>query len=535
MWSWAKPSAPAAILWLAAAAPAFAQRAPKDSDGSEALFKGGQVPRLVIELDDAAEEHLRLQPRSWVQGRLRENDRTVFEGVSFKLKGSAGSFRQFDDHPSFTIRMDKRDRDQEFHGLRKFHLNNSVQDDSHLRELLGSELFRAAGVLTPRVTHARVWIGRRDAGVYVLKEGFDTVLLKRGFEKATGNLYDGGFCRDIDTGLERDEGFGPNDGADLRNLVEACREPDPVRRSTRLAEALDIKSFITVMAMELMLGHWDGYCQNRNNYRIYFEPDHRKAFFLPHGMDQIFEEPDAPILDPPVALAADAVMKNPAWRADYRKEIARLLPLFNANRLRKRIDELEKHLAPAFQGGDPEASSRHKTAVNELKNGLEARERSLREQSKMPDPKPIECPPNVPVRLKRWRTNSECEDASLTTERSNGVEVLRIKAGNSGRCIASYRCAALLDAGKYRFQAILSVKDVVKLEEGSRAPGLGAGLRISGSTRTNGLTGTVDFRPVVFEFEIREESRNVELVVELRSSRGQVAVRTDSLTLTKLK
>jgi hypothetical protein len=369
-------------------------------------------------------------------------------------------------------------------------------------------------------------------GFYVLKEGFDTLLLKRGFEKASGRLYDGGFCQDIDAELELDEGK-KNDRADLKALLEACREPDLVKRWARVEKRVDIKSFLTVMAMELMLGHWDGYCQNRNNYRLYFDPVSDKAFWLPHGMDQLFGDADASILDNPSAIVADAVMKNPAWRADYRKKIGELLPLFNAERLKKRVDEVAKRLQPAIQTWNADAARAHEAAVLGLKSRLEEREKSLKEQKGMPDPKPLVFKPDVPVRVTRWRTNSECEDASLTTEKGGGVEIFRIATGKSGVCIASYRRGVLLGAGRYRFQALIAAKDVEKLKE-EGAPGTGGGVRLSGTTRENSASGTTDFKPLVYEFEVTEEARDVELIVELRASKGQIAIRTDSLTLTKL-
>lgn len=504
----------------------------KEQEATEAWFRAGPIPKIVIELDDAACEALRAEPRNYVLGRLRENDRNLFEGVGIKLKGSAGSFREFDETPSLSVRVNKLDDELAFHGLRKFVLNKSVQDGAYLRELLGSELFRAAGVLSPRVAHAHVWINKRDMGIYVLKEGYDRVLLKRAFEKSYGNLYDGGFCQDIDAELERDEGKGKNERKDLKALLEAAREPDLVKRWARIPEVLDVKAFLTYMAMELMTCHWDGYCQNRNNYRIYFDPATGKALFMPHGMDQIFQDADASILENPVAILADAVMKNPAWRAEYRKRVGELTPLFNADRLKKRVDEMEKKLAPAFDAWDKDQARAHDGAVASLKSILERRELSLKEQKAQPDPRPLAFAPGVPNRVGRWRKASECEDATLTAEKDNGVDLLKIACGRSGRCIAAFRRSVLLSSGRYKFQALVKVRDVAELE-GEKAQG--AGLRIPGTPRENQLLGTTDFSRVEFEFEVTEEARDVELIVELRCSKGEMAVRTDSLVLTKLK
>jgi len=40
--------------------------------------------------------------------------------------------------------------------------------------------------------------------------------------------------------------------------------------------------------MEIMLAHWDGYAQNRNNYRVFHDFDSGRLVFLPHGLDQMF-------------------------------------------------------------------------------------------------------------------------------------------------------------------------------------------------------------------------------------------------------
>ena len=87
-----------------------------------------------------------------MKATIREADRVAV--VALKLKGAAGSFREWDDRPALTLNMHKFNKGGTFHGLVKFHLNNSVQDETYLHELLCSELFRRAGIPAPRVTRA---------------------------------------------------------------------------------------------------------------------------------------------------------------------------------------------------------------------------------------------------------------------------------------------------------------------------------------------------------------------------------------------
>ncbi len=503
------------------------------ADPSDAFFKKGEIPRLKLELAPEDVEKLRANAREYVRCRVRENDKTVYEGVSIKLKGSAGSFQAIDDQPAFTLRVDRDDDDARFHGLAKFHLNNSVQDDTYLREWIGSELCRAAGVATPRVTHARVWLNERDLGLYVLKEGFDKLLVKRSFKEAAGNLYDGGFCQDVDADLKKECGKGPDDHSDLKALREACLEPDLKKRWPRLDELVDGKAFLTFVAMELMLGHWDGYSLNHNNYRVYFEPKSGKAVFLTHGMDQVLQDPNASILDAPTALVAASQMKNPEWRAAWRKRVGELLPLFDATKLGRKIDEVSRRLAKVLAATDLEAAHAYEGRVRDLKNLIEQRERSLREQRTQPDPKPLVFSLDVPVRIERWHPMSESEDAQVGEEKANGERRFVVACGASGQCVAGFRRAVLLAKGRYRLAGVLKVKEVAALAE-EDAPGAGAGLRISGAKREGGLDGTATWKTVQYEFEVLEEQRDVELVVELRASKGRLEVKPESLKLTRL-
>jgi spore coat protein H len=300
------------LLVLAAvlSAPAAAQE--------DDLFTADRVLRLHIRLSDRDAERLRQEPRRYVRCTLEEEGGEAIRGVAVKLKGQAGSFRGFDDRPALTVSLVKFSREGSFHGLGKFHLNNSVQDETLALEWLAAGVCAEAGQPAARTAHARVWINDRDLGIYVLKEGFDERFLARHFPRADGNLYDGGFVQDLDSDLEKDCGDGPDDQSDLAALVAACREPDPETRRAAIAERLDIDRFLTFVALELMLGHWDGYAGNVNNYRLYFDPADGRARFFTHGMDQVLGDPGSPILDRPRGLVAAAVMDEPEWRAAWR-------------------------------------------------------------------------------------------------------------------------------------------------------------------------------------------------------------------------
>jgi hypothetical protein len=493
-------------------------------DASDELFEQAAARTIKIELSPQQEQLLREDARRYVRAKLIENGETEYPDVAIKLKGAAGSFQDLDAKPGFTLNASKFIKDQRFHALDKFHLNNSVQDESYLNEALAGELCRDAGLPAARVTHARVWLNDRDLGLYVLKEGFDQGFLKRHFRDPSGNLYDGGFCIDIDAELEKDGGSGPNDLADLKALLQACQAEEPAERWTQISQQLDVDAFINFMALELMMCHWDGYTANKNNYRIYFDPATKQARFLPHGMDQMFQDPGFPIWLQPGSIVAAAAMHNPPWRERYQERVKELLPQFSADALQAKVDALDKRLLPTFKTLGSEAEQQHAEAVRQLKERLAARAAVLREQIAQPDPGPN--PEPAPqefneegvAELPDWQQH-EAGDGKLADVETDGKVEFLIEAGPSGECLASWRRRVLLSPGKYRLEARLRTIGVEPLAD---EKGRGAGLRISGSNRENQLAGDSDWQDIAYEFAVDDERNEVELVAELRASKGQL-------------
>lgn len=493
-------------------------------NASDAFFAQGRVVELKLELPETSANALRENPRAYVKATLVEDGQKRYADVGVKLKGAAGSFRELDDQPALTLHAGKFDKKQRFHAMEKFHLNNSVQDETYLCEALCGELCRDTGVPATRVAHARVWINDRDLGLYVFKEGFDEAFLRRHFGNASGNLYDGGFCTDINEELEKDSGKGPEDRSDLAALKAACEVESPEERMKAIEAVLDVEAFINFMALELMMGHWDGYAGNRNNYRVYFAPESKKARFLPHGMDQMFQDPDYPAMQYPVSMVGSAVMGIPEWRTRYVDRVKELLTAFEANKLAAKVDKLDAPLKVYFEGQGEEAARQHAEFVSQLKERLIARAAKLREQVLQPDatpphePQAIEFDEEGIFELNEWYPH-EPEENRFEQSEVEGVKRLEIAVGDAGHCLGSWRQGVLLRQGKYRFETQMQTEGV---EEISDEKGSGAGLRVSGANREQGVSGDSEMQAVSFEFEVSDEIAEVVLVAELRATKGKV-------------
>ena len=521
----AAPPQQAAVVEPARSKPQKPPKPPK-VDPSDEFFQQGLIPEIRITLTPKEEEQLRRDVRRYVEISFTENGETTFGKVKMKLKGAAGSFRELDDRPALTLKMAKKG--ERYHGMDKFHLNNSVQDESYLHELLSAQLCAAAGVPAARVTHARVWLNGRDLGFYVLKEGMDEHFLKRHFGNAKGNFYDGGFCTDIDSPLEKDSGDGPDDRSDLQALTAACREGDQDTCWKLIDEKVDIEAFISFAAMELMLCHWDGYCQSRNNYRLCFRAEDNKACFIPHGMDQMFGDVNFSVFHVPEALVAHAVLENPAVQTRYRERVRELLPLFAPDKLNARIDAAHARLRPVMAAMSEDRARDFDGRAQGLKSQLSERAQAIRSQF---SPEPISFNPEGWLQVENWAPRPQGDERLEVVER-DGRPLLSLLPGPSNQVQASFRTKVRLARGRYRLDARVKTQGVTATPE---EKGFGAGLRLSGGSRQNNLTGTTDWQTVSHEFEIAEDLQEVELVAELRSTAGSAEFDLESLRIHRLK
>ena len=513
------------LLLVAPPAPRAVEFRPAQTLPGADLFTNGAVRQLRIEMAPAGVESLRREPREFVRAIVKEEG-MVYDDVAIHLKGSVGSFREVDDKPDLTLDFNRFNTRQKFHGLRRIHLNNSVEDPSYCNELLGSELFRAAGIPAARVAHAVVTLNGRRLGLYVLKEGFTEDFLSCYFKQVGGNLYEPDEGHDVNQRLKRNSVVAPKqDRAALQALADASLETNLVKRWPRLEQSLDVDQFLTFMAMEVMVGHRDGYCLARNNFRVYHDLDSDKMVFFPHGMDQLFGNPDAPWRPHMAGLVAKAVMETTEGKRRYRASFASLFTnVFRVQMLQARVDQVVAGLRPALT--EAEFAGLRDASVH-VKERIAQRQVSLKRQLIEPE-RVLLVFTNGIGHLGGWLKVDESESGQMEVgQASDHTPALHIVARSESG--ASWRTQALLNRGRYRFEGQVKVAGVKPLPYGKYQ---GAGLRVAGSVReSSNVVGDSDWRALGEEFEVTEETQEVELVCELRASAGEVWFGLESLRL----
>jgi spore coat protein H len=477
------------------------------------------------------------QERPIAKATVREGG-VVYSNVAVHLKGAAGSFRSVDDKPAMTLSFDKFVPEQSFHGLHKISLNNSVQDPSYLCEKISREIFIAAGVPTPRASHALVTLNGRDLGLYVVLEGANKQFLKRYFNNAKGNLYDGGFCRDISTSLAVNSGENPNDHSGLRALIAAVRAPQPT--FARLERVLDVDRFVSMMAIEMMLCHWDGYTLNRNNWRVFHDLDSNKMVFIPHGMDQMFGlgrqfDPGSPLMPQHVSSeVARAVLATREGQHRYRARASQLYTnVFKVDEIVNRVDEIAAGITSALAQSHPQLARSFQQRANGLKQRILRRGEDLRCQFGPPlQIQSLEFDSEGMLRLTGWKPSLVRSGDPVLSQVKNpvGNMLLGISAGD-GTSSSSWRTRVALGPGRYQFEGRMRVSGVV-IEPGDVRGG--AGLRISRGTMPRKLTGTSAWTDYRYAFAVEDETADLELICELRAAKGEAWFDTASLKLVRL-
>ncbi|HLQ37167.1 MAG TPA: CotH kinase family protein, partial [Planctomycetota bacterium] len=293
---------------------------------------------------------------------------------------------------------------------------------------------------------------------------------------------------------------------------------------------VDIDALLTFVAMEQIVGHWDGYTLRHNNYRLYFEPGSDKAYFIPHGMDQTFGDPTASVFPQPVGMVAVLLLRNPEWQHRYRERVRALVPLFDAGQLQQRVEAVTARLQPLLQAIGPAQAAAHLAQVRQLEARLAARALDLQRQAALPEPTAPAFDAAGVLPLAVWRPAHTHDDAELQELQVDGERCLGIAVGKSGRCSAAWHTEVVLPRGRYELQAMARTVDVAASVDGKLS---GARVR-AGSVHAGPLTGTDGWRPLRCAFEVSVGLGAVELAAELRAVRGQVSFQLGALRLQRL-
>ena len=325
----------------------------------DALFGVDHVQEVVLELDASDWATLRRETRSmfdvlagdcmagpavspfnWYEANLWI-DGNRYPTVSVRKKGFIGSLStakpgmkmEFDDLPGTENRR--------IHGMERLLLNNTPQDATMLRTCLAYDYFTRAGIPAPRCGFSHVTVNDEDLGIYATVQAVDEHFLDEHFGTSEVALFEGTLS-DLRDGWTAtyDPDSEVADHALIEPLVDAVETGD----FDTIAAVIDVDAFVRFWVAEAMVGHWDGYGWNNNNYFLAFRPDDGRAVFLPWGPDAALASwsPGGGLDWIPLnSTLTRALAETSEGQALYRAELERqLTEVWDAGDMPGRIDDM---------------------------------------------------------------------------------------------------------------------------------------------------------------------------------------------------
>jgi len=282
-------------------------------------------------------------------------DGVVFPNVGIRKKGFLGSSRN-SDRPSLKIKLNHIDETGQIDGLTNLTFNNNQQDVSLVSQFLAYRLFNAAGTPAPRCAYAKVTVNGQNLGIYTHVERIHRPLLKRGFGNSNGVLYEGtlvDFLPDWSGSFEHKFGSDKKGRKLIHQLIDVLHQPSE-NIETEIGRIIDLDSFYSFWAMEGLLGFWDGYSGNRNNFFIYLNPDTEKFHFIPWGADSLFEKysrikegENAPISVKKQGVITHHLYQSKAGKKGYEQALRKILDKYwDKKDLLKETERIETLIKP---------------------------------------------------------------------------------------------------------------------------------------------------------------------------------------------
>ena len=255
-------------------------------------------------------------------------DGEIIKNIGIRTKGFIGSLNP--DRPSLKVKFNEYEDQSPIVGLDRLTLNNNVQDVSLASQYLTYKLFNKAGIPAPRVSHCKVTVNGEYLGVYSHVESVRSPFIKKHYQKYPGELYEGTISDFYPIAVQNIEA---KNGYTEKNRVQALKLADilETKEGFDLDEAkkyINLEKFVRFWAMESLLGFWDGYTNNQNNYYAYSNPNDQNRFhFIPWGADGAFTKDRGPFSrygsdqNQPKSVYSQSMLANRLFQIDEVKAL----------------------------------------------------------------------------------------------------------------------------------------------------------------------------------------------------------------------
>ncbi|MEE3327613.1 MAG: CotH kinase family protein [Myxococcota bacterium] len=279
-------------------------------------------------------------------------DGTTVVNAGVRSKGFFGSASRA--KPSFKIDFSEYGNELKVYGMERLTLNNLQQDPSFMDQCLGYGLFQDAGLVASRCSLAEVTLNGTSLGIYSNVESIKEPFLIRNYGNSTGKLYEGSLADFRPNWIGVFEKKNHNDSTDLEAIQAALEIEDDLESLTALSLLIDLDKYLTYWALDGLIGNWDGYSGNSNNFWVYKNPGTGLHEFLPWSLDDLFGRgnPFTGGGSESQTIFENSSISNRLWQIEgmslqYQARINELIAtIWDEAVLSDRIDQMEALITP---------------------------------------------------------------------------------------------------------------------------------------------------------------------------------------------
>lgn len=216
-------------------------------------------------------------------------DTVLAQKVGVRLRGNTSRY-----HEKKPFKIDFREfGGKKFFDYKKFNLKPNVNDPSHFREPLSLLCFREMDIPAARTFPLRLYINDEYMGVYTNVEQIDDEFLNDRFGHEEGFLYKCNFGANLlnneqiynellfESEINEDE----DTRAELAHFVDVLNTTSTTNFATEIEKVFNVDRYLRQLAVEALIGHWDGYSYNMNNYYLFYNGVEKKFEYFPYDTD----------------------------------------------------------------------------------------------------------------------------------------------------------------------------------------------------------------------------------------------------------
>jgi hypothetical protein len=220
----------------------------------------------------------------------------TYDSIGFRARGNTSLASQ---KKSFKLDFNQFLPNQKFEDLEEMNLNGEHNDVSIMRTFLAQQLLREAGLPAARTSYVRLYINNEYKGLYINVEHLDDEFLDLRFPtEANGNLWKCFYGADLTWWGTSAQAYQNvyelktnQDSADysaLIHFVDVLNNTPAAGFACAIQEVFDVELFLRNIALEILMGQWDGYAYNKNNYYLYQREGDGKLVYLSYDLDNTF-------------------------------------------------------------------------------------------------------------------------------------------------------------------------------------------------------------------------------------------------------